>query len=183
MKLYGYCFVLAGLLLAGCQKKADTPAAETASADRAKAPGNGTVEIPSGTQLYLRFDKTVDSAKVKQGDLITGTLDQSIVAAGRDILPRGTKFGVRITNAQVASAAGSVGLLTLNIETIRHGGAEYPVQATPVTVETSPVKTAVDPNAQIPHTPLTEKEGRANAVLRPDQALLFEMKAPVSVKP
>ncbi len=145
--------------------------------------GQGTgVEIPTHTQFYLRFDKTLDSAKVKQGDLVTATLDQPIVAGGRDVLPKGTKFHVRITNAKLAQAAGSVGLLTFNIESVQHNG-DYQVKALPVTVETSPVATAVDPNAQIPHTALKEKQGRVNAVLRTDQALLFETTESFSVKP
>lgn len=141
------------------------------------------MEIPAHTQFYLRFEKTLDSAKAKQGDLVTATLDQPIVAGGRDILPKGTKFGVRVTNSQLAQAPGSVGLLTFNVESVRHGGAEYQVKALPVTVETSPVSSNVDPKAQIPNTPLTEKQGRANAVLRPDQALLFETTESFSVKP
>lgn len=183
MKLYGYCVVLAGLLTVSCQKQAGTTAAETSSADRGGTAAAGAIEVPAHTQFYVRFDKTLDSAKVKQGDLVTGELDQAIVAGGRDVLPKGTKLGVRITNAQLARAPGSVGLLTFNIETVRHGGAEYQVKVLPVTVETSPVKEGVDPNAQIPHTALKEKQGRANAVLRPDQALLFESSDAFSVKP
>ncbi len=168
-----YLLIVAGLFAVGCQQQTSTEA----------APASAAIEVPSGTQFYLRFDNTLDSAKVKQGDLVNAELDQPIVAGGRDVLPKGTKFGVRVTNAQLASAAGSVGLLTFNIETARHGDANYQVKALPVTVETAPLKAAVDPNAVIPHTPLTEKQGRANAVLRPDQALLFETTAPVSVKP
>jgi hypothetical protein len=183
MKPYVHCVLLAGLLTAGCQRPASTASAETGSADRTRTNNAGTVEVPARTQFYVRFDKTLDSAKVKTGDLVIGELDQPIVAGGRDVLPRGTKLDVRVTNSQLASAPGSVGLLTLNIETIKHNGGDYQLQATPVTVQTSPVDKQVDPNAQVPHTPLTEKEGRANAVLRPGQALLFETTAPVSIKP
>jgi hypothetical protein len=183
MKPYVHCFILAGLLTVGCQRSAGPTATETGSAERGGSASSGAVEIPAHTQFYVRFDKTVDSAKVKQGDLVTGTLDQAIVAGGGEVLPRGTKLGVRVTNAQLAQSAGSVGLLTLNIENVRHAGAEYQVKALPVTVETSPLTQAADPKAQIPHTPLTQKQGRANAVLQPDQALLFETTDPFSVKP
>src|SRR4051794_40810852 len=172
MTKYVHLLLLACLFAVGCQRQTGTEPATTGSADRTAPSQGGTVEIPSGTQFYLRFDKALDSAKVKQGDLVTAELDQPIVAGGRDVLPKGTKFGVRVTNVQLAKDAGTVGLLTFNIETAKHGGADYQVKALPVTVETSPLKTGVNPNAVIPHTPVTEKEGRANAVLRRDQALL-----------
>lgn len=185
MNRYAPLLLLAGLLAAGCQKSAVTTQTE-GSADRsANSSGqpSGTVEIPRGTQFYVRVDKTLDSAKAKQGDLVEGILNSSIVAGGREVLPVGTKLGVRVTNSQLASAPGSVGLLTLDVETINHGGAKYQVKATPVTVETSQVQHQVDPNKQIPNTPLTEKEGRANAVLQPDRPVLFETTEPVFVKP
>jgi hypothetical protein len=184
MNRYAPFLLLAGLLAVGCQKPAGTIQTE-GSADRS-APSSerpGAIEIPRGTQFYVRVDKTLDSAKAKQGDLVEGILNSSIVAGGREVLPVGTKLGVRITNSQIASAPASVGLLTLNIETIHHGGANYDVKAAPVTVETSQVEQQVDPNKQIPHTPLTEKQGRANAVLRSNQPLLFETTDPIFVKP
>lgn len=181
MKTYVHCFLLAGLFTVGCQKQT-SPTSETGSADRSAA-AKTALEVPAHTQFYLRFDKTVDSAKAKQGDLVTGTLDQPIVAGGQDLLPKGTSFKVRITNVQLASAPGSVGLLTFNVENVRKGLSEYQVKASPVTVETAPVTTQTDPNAQIPHTPLTQKQGRVNAVLRPDQPLLFETTEAFTVNP
>lgn len=178
MKTYVHCVVLAGLLTSGCQRDTGTPATE-GSSDRQ----TGAIEIPAGTQFWVRVDQTIDSSKAKQGDLIKGVLNTSIVAGGREVLPLGTDLGVRITNAKVADQAGSVGLLTLDVETIRHGGNEYRLDAAPVTVETAPVKQGVEPGRQLPNLPLTEGQGRANAVLEPNRPLLFISDAPVFVKP
>lgn len=183
MTKYVYIVVLAGLFASGCQKPARPTTADEGTADRSGSSRAGTVEIPARTQFYVRVDKTLDSAKAKQGDLVKGTLDSPIVAGGREVLPHGTDLDIRITNAKVASEPGSVGLLTLDVETAHHRGADYRVKATPVTVETSPVAIKVQPDQQIPHLPLTQAEGRANAVLDPNRALLFETIEPIYVKP
>jgi hypothetical protein len=183
MNKYVHFLVLAGLFASGCQKPASTTAANEGTADRSGSARSGTVEIPARTQFYVRVDKALDSAKAKQGDLVKGTLDSPIVAGGREVLPRGTDLDIRVTNAQVASTPGTVGLLTLDIETVHHGGGDYRVKATPITLETSPVQHSINPNKQVPHLPLTEKQGRANAILDPDRAVLFETIEPVFVKP
>lgn len=184
MNKYASFVLLAGLLGAGCQRQASTAAAD-GSADRSANNGapSGTIEIPRGTQFYVRSGKTVDSAKAKQGDLVEGILNSSIVAGGKEILPVGTKLDLRVMNSKLASEPGSVGLLTFDVEVIHHGGADYRLKASPVRVETSPVKDQVQPDKQIPNLPLTEKQGRANAVLNPDRPLLFETLEPVFIKP
>jgi hypothetical protein len=183
MKRYAHFFLLAGLFAAGCQRQAGPTAEETGSVDRAGAARDGTVEVPAHTQFYVRVDKTLDSSKVKQGDSVRGTLDSSIVADGREVLPRGTDLGIRITNTQVASAPGSVGLLTLDIETVRHDGKEYAIDVDPVTLQTSPVDRTVNPDRQLPNLPLTEGQARANAVLDTDRAILFVLNHPLHIKP
>jgi hypothetical protein len=66
MGKYVYCIVLAGFFAVGCQKQASTAASEEAnSADRSESPNAGTVELPVHSRFYLRFLKTLDSAKVK----------------------------------------------------------------------------------------------------------------------
>src|SRR5690348_9567549 len=73
------------------------------------------VDIPAKTDLYLRLDHGVDSAKAKVGDRVAARLESPIVVNGRDVVPKGTKFELRVTNSQVAREKGSVGLLTLEV--------------------------------------------------------------------
>ena len=61
--------------------------------------------------------------------------------------------------------------------------AKYDVKATPVTVETAQLEHDVDPNAQMPGLPLTQKQGRVNAVVRPGRSLLFETTEAFTVHP
>jgi hypothetical protein len=67
-------------------------------------------------ELYLRLDHDIDSAKSKMGDRVASRLESPVVVDGRDVLPKGTKFELRVTNSQVAREKGSVGLLTLEVD-------------------------------------------------------------------
>ena len=68
--------------------------AQTGEADRTSS---SAIEVPSHTQFYVDFDQTLDSAKIHQGDVVTGVLHSPIVAGGRDLFPKGTKLDVRVT--------------------------------------------------------------------------------------
>jgi hypothetical protein len=173
-----YCLIAAGLLASGCQRQAETSNAE-GTADREAA----RVEIPAGTHFWVRVTRTVDSAKVKSGDVVKGVLSTPVIAAGREVLPAGTGVDIRVTNSEIAQEAGSAGVLTLELAAVRHQGDEYPIKAEPYRLATAPVQQDVEPGRLLPHLPLTERQGRANAVLEPAHTLVIAITEPLFVKP
>jgi hypothetical protein len=170
MRALGYITVFS-LALAGCNR--------VGSADRAA--NQQSVDIPAKTELYLRLDHGVDSAKSKVGDRVGSRLESPVVVDGRDVLPKGTKFDLRVTNSQVAREKGSVGLLTLEVDSFSLNGHTYPVKATALTEQTKPLPVSAPPNAQAPHLPLREDQAQSNAAVNTQRVLPFVTTEPVRI--
>ena len=133
------------------------------SADRQRI-----VEVPAQTDLYLGIDRSLDSAKTQVGDVVSATLESAVVAGGREAIPKGTKFLLRVTNSQVAREKGTVGLLTLQVESFRLNGREQEIRSLPVTEQTPPLREGV----RTPGIP-REDQARANAVIPANRVILF----------
>jgi hypothetical protein len=95
--------------------------------------------------------------------------------------PKGTKFDLRVTNSQVAREKGSVGLLTLEVDSFSLNSPKYPVKATALTEQTQPLPASVPPNAQAPHLPLREDQVQSNAAVTPQRVLPFVTTEPVRI--
>jgi hypothetical protein len=149
------------------------------SADRSA--NQQPVDIPAKTELYLRLDRAVDSAKSKVGDRVAAHLESPVVVDGRDVVPKGTKFDLRVTNSLVAREKGSIGLLTLNVDSFSLNGHNYPVKATALTEQTKPLPGSADPNAQAPHLPLREDQAQSNAAVTTQRVLPFVTTEPVHI--
>jgi len=150
------------------------------NADRATENRGGT-EVPGQTEIYLRLDHPEDSAKAKVGDKVSARLQTPVIAGGKDVIPNGTKFEVRVTNSQVAKNAGEVGLLTFELDSFTLNGRTYAIKALPVTAETAPLQGSVNEKAQTPHLPLPENQARTNAKVNVDQVLQFVTTQPFTL--
>jgi hypothetical protein len=64
-----------------------------------QAPPVETYNIPPGTLLRVRIDKTVGTKHDRAGERFTATLNTPVIVDGREALPRGTLFAGHLTNA------------------------------------------------------------------------------------
>lgn len=138
------------------------------------------IEIPAATALWVQVDKTLDGAKAKVNDPFKGSLAETIVQGGRDVVPQGTTVRGRITNVQTAQGAGSAGLLTLALDSIELRGHTYEVKTSPQTFQAPPLTAPLDAGA-VPQAPGAE-DARKNAVVPKNEMVAFTLDAPLRIK-
>ena len=86
-----------------------------------------------------------------------------------------------LTNSQVARDKGSVGLLTLEIDSLSLNGHSYPVKATALSEQTKPLPASAAPNSPAPHLPLREDQAQSNAAVTAERILPFVTTEPVHI--
>ena len=135
-----YLIVLAPVVLLSCQKAAErTESGPAPAATGNQVSAQSETEIPSNTVLWVQLKKDLDSSKLKVGDQFTGDLAEAVVLNGRDAVPKGSTVKGHVSNKQSAQTQGSVGLLSLELDSLSLRGTEYKIKATPVTLETPAV--------------------------------------------
>jgi hypothetical protein len=65
-----------------------------------QAPPVETYNIPPGTLLRVRIDRTVGTKHNRAGERFTATLNTPVIADGREAIPRATLFTGHLTNAK-----------------------------------------------------------------------------------
>jgi hypothetical protein len=89
----------------------------------------GSQQFPAGTLLTIRFGNTLDSRLTQAGEPFTALLVEDLVASGqRLVLPKGTLFRGRVTQAQGSKWFGKGGALGLTFDhVVLSNGLPYPV--------------------------------------------------------
>jgi len=154
-----WCF-LPVLLLAGCSKApAPTTAASSASppATTAAQPGSAAQPAPaadptqpvaaeapppaapvpetviaSGTRLHVRLSETIDTRRNRAGDAFEASLSEPIVFNGETVLPVGTQFRGRVTQADASGRLKGRAVLALTLESFNLEGRDYRVRTSSV---------------------------------------------------
>ncbi len=172
MRVYGCNFIiLAAIILVSCGGTKES--ADAASPAAASGQSQAT-QIPAATALWVRLDKTIDSARAHAGDQFTAEVSSSIVLNGRAVIPKGAKAVGHVTSSALAGQPGSTGMLTLQLDTVRAGLKVYKVQTQPVTLQSPPVKE--NPQSD----PMAKRA--ADAVADKAENLQFALSAPVAVQ-
>ncbi|MGH9665144.1 MAG: hypothetical protein ACRD9L_12030, partial [Bryobacteraceae bacterium] len=86
-----------------------------------------TVRIPSGTEIKVRIDQTISTAKNQAGDSFPATLEYPVVVDGRELLPRGTKFEGRVTESDTSGRLKGRTVLGLTLAAFELRGRSYRV--------------------------------------------------------
>jgi hypothetical protein len=86
------------------------------------------VTIPSGTQLSVRLNDTLDSEKNQVGDTFHGSLSAPIVIDGKTAIPAGSDVVGRVANVQSAGRFAGSSLLTLELSSLTINGKTYNLQ-------------------------------------------------------
>ena len=75
----------------------NSSAASGSSQDQQPAQSPERVTLPAGTTISVRIADAVDSSHGHIGDLLTGTVDPSVLLQDRVVIPRGTEAHVRVS--------------------------------------------------------------------------------------
>ena len=129
--------------------------------------------MPAHTELYLRPVHVVDSAHAKVGDHVAAILESPVVIDGRDAIPAGTEFQLRVTNSHVAQGKGDQGLLTFEVDSFSFNGQKQPIQATALSEQTKPMPRPASPKSLAPDLPVREDQAEANARVDSQRILSF----------
>jgi hypothetical protein len=86
------------------------------------------VTIPAGTEFSVRLGETLDTKNLHAGDRFSAILDTPVAVRGRTLIPAGTLFEGRVTEAQASGRLRGRGVLALALDSFSLGGATYRVQ-------------------------------------------------------
>lgn len=83
-----------------------------------------TMTIPSGTQLVVRTNETIDSSRASSGQQFSGQITEDVRDnAGNTVIPRGSDVELVIRNTEASD-------LVLDVDSITVGGQQYAVSTT-----------------------------------------------------
>ncbi|MGH9721547.1 MAG: hypothetical protein ACRD8O_15160 [Bryobacteraceae bacterium] len=103
----------------------------TASAALKDVPRN-EVAVPAGARLRVRLGETLDTARNSPGDTFTATLDEPVVADGKVILPKGTRFSGRVVNSAPSGRLKGRAVLALALDSYEVNGKAHPISTATV---------------------------------------------------
>ena len=86
------------------------------------------VTIPEGTAINIRLIDPVDSAKNKEGDRFSASLDSPIVIDDKTIIPKNADVEARLVSAKSAGHFTGSSAVVLVLSKITFGGKTYDVQ-------------------------------------------------------
>jgi hypothetical protein len=89
----------------------------------------GGVDIPAGTEVQVRLNQTLDTARNRAGDTFSAVLNAPVVANGTVIIPKGTPFRGRLTAAKPSGRLKGRGYMTVTLDSFELRGQSYPVAA------------------------------------------------------
>lgn len=89
----------------------------------------GGIDIPAGTEVQVRLNQTLDTARNRAGDSFSAVLNAPVVANGSVIIPKGTLFRGRLTAAKPSGRLRGRGYMTVTLDSFELHGRSYPVAA------------------------------------------------------
>lgn len=98
-------------------------------ADQNKPSPVSGVNIPAGTEVQVRLNQTLDTARNRAGDTFSAVLNEPVVANGTVMIPKGTPFRGHLTAAKPSGRLKGRGYMTVTLDSFELNGKSYPVAA------------------------------------------------------
>lgn len=111
-----------------------------ANAAAAPRPDYRDVTIPAGTMLPLSLTSPVASDTSAVEDAVTAELTRAIRIDGWDVLPAGATLGGHVTEVDGSGRVKGRAMIGFRFTSLRSGGEEYDVQASPLSHVASATK-------------------------------------------
>jgi len=152
------CVLIAVLCLAGCSRQPSQPNANSANAQAATAPSTAApapateppaappaaaepvaatapapalqppVIIPAGTRIRVRLAESLNTKYSRPGEHFSAYLDDPIVSGNRVIVPKGTVFHGRVTEARRSGRFRGRAYLGVTLNSFRLRGVTYGIE-------------------------------------------------------
>jgi hypothetical protein len=120
------------VVLAGCSKKEEqtTPAVGTGTAS--KSAPRAAVTVPAETQLEVRTITSLSSKESQAGGTWEGTLEQPVVAGGKEVIPKGADVTGKVVNAVPSGRLKQRAALSVTLTSIKVGGKSYAISTSTI---------------------------------------------------
>ena len=92
-------------------------------------------EIPPGTSIKVRIIDQLSSEESETGDIFHGTLDEPILAHGKELYPRGADVSGRVTDVHRSGRLSDPGELDLILTTVSSGRVAFSVSVQPLVIK------------------------------------------------
>lgn len=138
----------------------------------------GGFVIPSGTELNVRVDETLDTNRNERGDQFTATLTDPVVVNGQAVLPAGTHVTGHVLENRPAGILKGRAKLMLGLDAFQFSGHSYPIELTAATYQSDHKHGKLkepDPNAS------AVAGNREQVVIPAETVVHFTLGAPVRV--
>jgi hypothetical protein len=114
------------------------PASSTLGNDRAPSQvgtrgtrtSTGALEVPSGTEIDVRLQNTLDSGTAQVEDRFEGTTLTDVVVSGRVLIPAGAVMRGVVTAVEPATRTNRTARLTVSFDQVTIAGRSYPMRGT-----------------------------------------------------
>src|SRR5712691_8015938 len=91
--------------------------------------------IPPGTTIRVRIIDSLNSGTTQSGDTFHGTLDEPIMADGRELYPKGADVMGRVTDVHRSGRLSEPGELDLVLVTVSSGRVAMSLTAQPLVIK------------------------------------------------
>lgn len=89
----------------------------------------GSVDVPEGTELRIRFNERLSSATSSTGDRFSITLDEPVQLPGGFVIPAGYRGSGEVTVADKKGYMGKAGQLNVRLDYLRIGDTRLRLRA------------------------------------------------------
>jgi len=136
-KFFGLVLVLPALVaVPGCNGIKGQP--EQTGADSGSPPpfaGVQSIEIPRGTEIYVRLQEPISSATAAEGQSFSSVLDEPLSAGDDVLVPQGSPVSGRVVAARQSGHLHEAGYLRLTLSTVTVSGKAVPIQTSSIFVK------------------------------------------------
>jgi hypothetical protein len=87
------------------------------------------ITLPAGTRFRVRLLETLDTRRNRSGDQFTASLDEPLVSGDRVVVPKGTVFQGRVTEAKPSGRVKGRAVLALRLDSFALDGQTYLVSS------------------------------------------------------
>lgn len=134
---FGLLLIFSALIaLSGCSGIKGQPA--HAGADAGSPPpfaGVQSIELPRGTEIYVRLQEPISSATAAEGQSFSTVLDEPLRVGDDVLVPQGSPVGGRVVAARQSGHLHEAGYLRLTLSTVTVGGKAVPIQTSSIFVK------------------------------------------------
>ena len=110
-------------------------ASEPKAAVPAAPPQPRIAMVPSGTELSIRLQDSLDSGVNKTGDAFQAILDKDLVIDGQTVAPRGSAIAGKVVNVASAGRVEGRAAMSLTLTDLKIASASYPIRTNTLAFE------------------------------------------------